>query len=60
MHLLDLDVSHELLVEELGMVPRSVGEAENGIETDATQTAGGPHAIAFDDVVGDLEYFLGG
>jgi len=58
--LLDLDVSHELVVEELGVVAGSMSEAQDRIQTDAAETTGGPHAIALDDMVCDLEDFLDG
>jgi hypothetical protein len=56
--LLDLDVLHELVVKELGMVPGSVGDAQDGIQPNAAQTTGRPHAIALDDVLSNLEDFL--
>jgi hypothetical protein len=58
--LFDLQVSHELVVEELGVVSGSVSEAQHGIQTDAAETTGGPHAVALHHVVSDLEDFLGG
>jgi len=60
LYLLDLDVLHDLVVEELGVVPRSVGEAQDRIQTDATETTGGPHAVALHHRVCDLEDFLDG
>jgi hypothetical protein len=57
--LLDLDVSHELVVEELGVVSGSVSEAQDRVQTDAAEATGGPHAVALDHMVCDLEDFLG-
>jgi hypothetical protein len=60
LNLLDLQVSHELVVEELGMVASPVSEAQHRIQTNAAEAAGGPHAIALHHMLGDLEDFLRG
>src|SRR6516165_1109346 len=60
LHLIDLDVPRQLVVELLGVVTRPVGEAEDGVETDAAQAAGGPQAGALDEVLGDLKNRLFG
>src|SRR5262245_44769792 len=45
-------------MELLSMVPRPVGEAEDGVEADAAQPAGGPHAGALRQVLGDGQGLL--
>src|SRR5438876_7584478 len=57
---LGLDVLDHLVVEALGMLASVVGEAEYGVEGDAAQAAGGPHAVALDEMVGDVEGLLVG
>ena len=42
-----------LVVELLGMVTGPVGEAEDGVEADAAEAAGGPQAVAFGQVLGN-------
>src|SRR5262249_36540545 len=53
--LVDLDVPHQLVVELLGVFAGPAGEAEDGVEADAAEAAGGPQARALDEVLGDLK-----
>src|SRR5579884_2755168 len=55
LHLVDLDVLHHLLVEFLGMIADPMGDAKDGVEADATQATGRPHAVALDQMLGDVQ-----
>src|SRR5262249_14361914 len=58
LHLVDLDVLHQLLVELLGVPPGPSGEAEHGVEADAAEAGGGPPALALSPGLGDLQGLL--
>src|SRR6202050_4578706 len=57
---LGLDVLDHLGMKALGVLAGLMGEAENGVERDAAQAAGGAHTVALDKMVRDVERLLVG